>query len=339
MEKSEIFQTIKLRWKDSERFSEDIWIILTKLGYQKHSEIKLPDGIWQVFCTEKIPELKIQSIERQKIMLFFAIWNQAHTEKKFIVSGMCESIENLKGPLKFVSSIISHSSDRIRKRFFRTAEMLSVENAQDYGYIRGLTIGIILMLIDILPWHIGRFRPQGIMSTFLDYTRIVYYGTPGFAILVGMAAIGIYFTVLFILFPITVGNLYLMKARRIERNIIESLPEVLFDWEYGKDAEASLYEQIRTATENIKREETYRQIVSRWKSINRADFYELYEIFREGLISARALYGILQKITKTCPDFDFNEYLRIMSDVNEKTTEVVLKISDKQENQDVNLLE
>ncbi len=161
-------------------------------------------------------EVGIFSNSKQDIIQFFAILNSRLSDKKFVVSGLSEDLDHTVECLKYISSrIISGTSGDTSRRFFRFSNGLTIENAQDYGYIRGLLTGIVLMLIDTIPWHIGSFRPQGVLSTFLEYTRIVYYGTPGFAIVVGMAAIGIYFTILFILIPIMVGNLFVMKAKRL----------------------------------------------------------------------------------------------------------------------------
>lgn len=326
--KLETFQKIKLKYKDSEPFNENILIALTRLGYNKHSELKMSNGTWQIFCLEKKPEIK--NVEKKGIILFFSIWNSLADGKKFLVSGMCDSIDEVMEGLKFISLIIPEQNQGLWKKFFSRTKKLSVENAQDYGYIRGLLVGIFLMFLDILPWHIGSFRPQGVLSTFLDYTRLVYYGTPGFAILVGMAAIGVYFTILFILLPIIVSHLYLRKAKCLEQNLAYSMPETLFDFEYGKDAEVSLDEQSRLQIENVKMEEIYKRVVAIWKNIKKEDFYELYEIFREGFITAENLYDILQRITRCCPEFNFERFLKIVTDVMKKDTQVTLTIVDKQ---------
>ncbi|MCM8763828.1 MAG: hypothetical protein NC830_00450 [Candidatus Omnitrophica bacterium] len=326
MRETEIFQTIKLKWNDY-RFDDKIWITLTKLGYKKHSEINLSNGSWQIFQREKTPDLGTNFNQKEKIQFFFAVWDPIFLTRKFSISGICGNIEELATELKFVASMLSES----QRGIFRLPKKLNVENAQDYGYIRGLVCGFILMLIDVLPWHIGSFRPQGIMSTFLEYTRIVYYGTPGFAIVVGMAAIGIYFTVLFIILPIIVANLYLLKARKIERKLVSSLPDALVEYEYGRDAETFLDQQLQLQIENIKKEEIYKRAVSIWKNIKKEDFYELYEILSGGLISAESLYDALKRITHMCPDFNFKEYLRIIIDTVKRDTDVILKVSEKKE--------
>lgn len=328
--KAEIFQKIKLRWKEFETFEHDVHITLTKIGYQKYSELKLDSGTWQIFLLEKKSKTEFFPDQAGRIILIFAIWYSKFSDRKFFVSGMCEDFEKIINGLKYISnSILANELDDGRKGF-RFSKNLTLENAQDYGYIRGLMAGIALMLIDILPWHIGTFRPQGILSTFLDYTRIVYFGTPGFAIVVGMAAIGVYFTVLFILIPILTGRFFMVKARKIEQLKISSMPEVLFDCEFGRDAEAFLNEQYRMMVENVKMEEVYKRISSKWKNVRKEDFYELYEIFRGGLITAESLYEVLQKINRSCPEFNFSECLRIMTDIMKRDTEVVLKVSDKQ---------
>ncbi len=109
------------------------------------------------------------------------------------------------------------------------------------------------------------------------------------------------------------------------------MPDTLSEYEYGRDAELSLIDQYRLLIENVKREEIYRKLISIWKNIRKEDFYELYEIFRGGLITVESLYATLKKITVTCPDFDFKECLRIITDIMKRDTEVVLKVSDKQE--------
>ncbi|MCM8764578.1 MAG: hypothetical protein NC830_04370 [Candidatus Omnitrophica bacterium] len=330
MSKEEILQRIKLKWKEY-TFDDRIWITLTKLGYQKHSEIDLSNGTWQLFKKVKTPDLGTHANRKQKIMFFVAVWKPMSSNEKFPISGMCENIDDMISGLKLISSILSEDQYGL----FRLRKKLNVQNAQDYGYIRGLLCGLILMFIDILPWHIGAFRPQGIMSTFLEYTRIVYYGTPGFAIVVGMAAIGIYFTVLFIILPIIAANLYLIKAKRIEYNLVSLLPDILAECEYGEEVEIFLDQQLKSQIDNIKREETYRRVVAIWKNMKREDFYELYEIFRGGLITAESLYDVLKRITHICPDFNLKEYLRMMIDTEKRDTEVILKVSDKQ--QDMNL--
>ncbi|HOK80745.1 MAG TPA: hypothetical protein PK303_07195 [bacterium] len=256
--------------------------------------------------------------------MFFSIFTSKSGEKKFPVSGICDNLDEIITALKYLSSFLF--TDGTRRFLFRK---LTIENAQDYGYIRGLIAGIILMLIDTIPWRIGNFRPQGVLSTFLEYTRIVYYGTPGFAIVVGMAAIGIYFTVLFILLPILAGNFYLYKARRRQQSQILLMPECLVDFEYGKDAESSLSEQHIALIDSLKRDEIYKKVSRLWHNFKKEDFYELYEIFRGGFLTPEVLYNLLKKITRNCPDFDFKQFLEIMIDVMKRDTEVVIKVSDK----------
>ncbi|MCX7706306.1 MAG: hypothetical protein N2115_08660 [bacterium] len=331
MKKLEAFQKIRLRWLDYEKFDDNIFIILTKLGYQKNVEVNVPDGTWQIFCMEKETGIGVCSDKESNIFMFFAIWSPRMFNKKFVVSGMYEDLDRTIESLKFISSKILPETTDVSKKVFRFPNKLTVENALDYGYVRGLLVGIILMVIDITPWHIGNFRPQGILSMFLEYTRIVYYGTPGFAIVVGMAAIGIYFTVLFILLPIMIGNLFVRKAKRIERNIIYSMPEDLSEYDYGKDAEGALNDHYRQSIEKVKKEEIYKRITSIWKNIKKDDFQDLYEIFRGGLISVELLYNVLKRITETSPNFNLMEYLAIMIDVMRRNTKVVLKVSDRQE--------
>lgn len=328
MEKSEIFQKIKLKWKEYYHLDDDILPLLTKIGYQKYSNIELSEGKWQIFLHKKELDTSISLNKKPGITHFFAIWSAKIQDKKFVVSGMCENPDNIICDLKYITSRILANDRFAINKPFRFSRVLTVENAQDYGYIRGLLMGIILMLVDILPWHVGSFTPLSVLGTFLDYTRIVYYGTPGFAIVVGMAAIGIYFTVLFILLPIISGNLFMIKARRIEKNIILSMPDTLSEYDYGKDAELFLNDQYRLLVENIKREDVYKKIVSLWKNIRKEDFLDLYEFFRGGFITAESLYDILKKITDTCPDFNFSECLRIMVDVMKRNTEVTLRVSE-----------
>ncbi|MCM8829064.1 MAG: hypothetical protein NC902_07285 [Candidatus Omnitrophica bacterium] len=326
MEKEEIFQRIKLKWNEYV-FDDKIWINLTKLGYQKHSEVNLPDGSWQIYQRVKTPDIETHLNKKQKILFFFAVWSPASSNKKFPITGMCENIDEVINGLKFISSLLPEN----RYGGFRLQKKLDVQNAQDYGYIRGLLCGFFLMLIDILPWHIGTFRPQGIMSTFLEYTRIVYYGTPGFAIIVGMAAIGVYFTVLFIVLPIITANLYMIKARRIERATISSLPDILHECEYGQDAELFLDQQLRYRVENIKKEEIFKRAASIWENIKKQDIYELYEILKSGVISTETLYDIIKRTRHACGDFDFMEFLKIMIDTVSRDTEVLLKISEEKQ--------
>ncbi|HOK80744.1 MAG TPA: hypothetical protein PK303_07200 [bacterium] len=53
MEKREIFQSIRLKWKEFDHFDENNLVNLTRLGYKKHSEFSVPNGTWQIFCFEK----------------------------------------------------------------------------------------------------------------------------------------------------------------------------------------------------------------------------------------------------------------------------------------------
>jgi len=324
VEKKAIFQSVSLKWKAFDRLDENNLINLTRLGYKKHHEFDVPEGVWQVFCLEKKIEEDILSQKKEEIVLFFAIFISKLHERKFPVSGICDNPDEVITGLKYLSSFVFTDNDR---KFL--SSKLTIENAQDYGYIRGLIAGIILMLIDIIPWHIGNFRPQGVLSTFLEYTRIVYYGTPGFAIVVGMAAIGIYFTVLFILLPILAGNFFLFKARKKQQKQISIMPECLADFEYGKDAESSLNEQHLSRVNNLKRDEIYRRVSTLWQNFKREDFYELYDIFRDGLLAPEVIYNLLEKITRNCPDFDFKKFLKIMIDIMKRDTEVVIKVSDK----------
>lgn len=330
MNKSELFQTISIRWKEFDHFDENNWINLAKLGYEKYSEFNLNSGRWQIFLLKKKSEIEMRD-QSHSIQFFFAIFFSKTSGKQFPISGIIENVEDLISGLRIVSSLVFTEDLQGSKKLFRFPRILNTENAQDYGYVRGLAVGIVLMFLDIIPWNIGNFRPSGILTTFLDYTRIVYYGTPGFAIIVGMAAIGIYFTVLFILIPIIFGNFCVFKARKIQSRRVENLPEFLFDCEFGKDAESSLNDQYHNRIENIKKEETYRKALSCWNNFKKEDFYELYKILKDGFCTAENLYDILCRITKLCPDFDIKKFLEIMRDVSRRSMQIVIKISDKQE--------
>jgi len=328
VDKTELFETINIKWKEYESFNEDNWINLAKLGYEKYCEFDVPSGKWQIFILKKDIMTGFGK-DTQPIQLFFAVFSSKTLKKQFPISGIAEDIEEVIPGLRMLSSLTSTREPKSSGNLLRFPQTLDTENAQDYGYIRGLLIGIVLMLVDIIPWHIGNFRPNGVLSTFLEYTRIVYYGTPGFAIVVGMAAIGIYFTVLFILIPIACGNFYLFKARKAFRRQIEMLPDFLFECEFGSDAESSLNQQYRSHIENIKKEEVYRRALSFWKSLKREEFIDLYETLQNGFYTAENLYDILCKITRNCPDFDIKKFLEIMIDVSKRDMQIIMKVSDK----------
>jgi len=328
--KIELFQTLNFRWREFSHFDENNWINLAKLGYRKYSEFDQPSGRWQIFLLEKKPEVELRD-GCQPIRFFFAIFSGKNSNKQFPVSGIAEDLEELVSGLKLVSSIVFSKELQSRKKLLRFPQALNTENAQDYGYIRGLVAGIILMLIDIIPWSIGGFRPRGILNMFLDYTRILYYGTPGFAIIVGMAAIGIYFTVLFILIPIACGNLYVFRARKAFRKLAELLPDFLFECDFGRDAEQSLNDQYQKCIENVKKDETYRRALACWNNLKKQDFIELYEILTSGLCTAENLYDVLSRIAENCQTFDLKKFLKIMTNVSRGNMEIIIKMSDKQE--------
>lgn len=328
MDKIELFETINIRWKEFNYFSEDNWINLAKLGYEKYREFDVPFGKWQIFVLKKDISTG-SSKDTQPIQLFFAVFSSKKLKKQFPISGIAENLEEVISGLRMLSSLMSTEESKGLGNLLKFPSTLNAENAQDYGYIRGLLIGIVLMLVDIIPWHIGSFRPNGVLSTFLEYTRIVYYGTPGFAIVVGMAAIGIYFTVLFILIPIACGNFYLLKSQKAFRRRVEMLPDFLFECEFGSDAEAFLNQQYKSYIENIKKEEVYRRSLSHWRNLKKEEFIDLYEILQNGFYTAENLYDILCRIKRNCPDFDIKKFLEIMIDVSKKDMQIIMKVSSK----------
>jgi len=326
VEKMSFITGLIFRWKFFKGIKEESFIILTKLGYQKALEIPTKTGLWQVY---KLDRDIATGSRKEKISYFYALYRSSISDKQFSVAGQFENIDDLVNNLKFLSSEIFLERCKFSIANVFSISQADLEKARDYGYVCGLITGFVLMLVDIFFWQIKSPGSTGILYTFIDYTRLVYYGTPGFAIVVGMGAIGIYFTVLFILLPIGIGNLYAWRARKKLKRVSVVAPESIFEYDYAEEVDEFIIEQYKREEENLKKEKMFQEMCMLWENFSRTDFDKIYQFLKEGLYSPENLLNIINEIRKTCPEFDFQKFLELFVNISAKNIDVVLKVSEK----------
>jgi hypothetical protein len=302
-------------------------MVLPQLGYREVRSVETEYGHWQIFARTKL--LTAEQMQHIEIQMFFAVYRHRTSGRVFPVAGEFSDINAL------ISNLISISSNLLKEQspssFLRIPLSLSEENAQDYGYVRGLILGILLMGMDLLFSIWFRIRPFGVITSILEYTRLVYFGTPGFGIFFGMVAIGIYFTVLFIALPILFGSFYRWKASRIRRFEESKVPDEALIYDYGAGAVTFIDDQYKVLVDDVRKNAMYQEVSSRWPLLDRESFENLYNQLCGGFCTPESLLEALNNIEQCSKDFRLSEFLGIMVAMLKRTPRVNLSISDSEE--------
>lgn len=298
--------------------SPETYQLLAPLNYSHETDMTSPEGVWEIYTKKNFLFPYFQKVTKISVNKFVAILKG---RKPSIVYGSYENLEEVQknlamATLRFISP---------PKRFFGIPLVLTQENAQDYGYIRGLLFGFILMAIDIGYSWIFKLR-DGFFTGFIEYIKKVHDGNPNLAISIGIAGTGLYFSVLLIFIPILYGNICIALAKIKQRKLLRRLSAVLFEYDYGVQAEKSLQEEYTTIIEEHKKEAIYQQMQKLWETLEKEDFEFLYQRLQEGFVSPKSIYDFLAHLSKSSPLIDLKRFLETMLKFEKASLEIEIKL-------------
>ncbi len=279
--------------------------ILGYLGFMKEDILKTDVGFWEIYTKKNFIFPHFLSEFNPPINKFCAIFKNS---KEFIIYGTFEKLDEVKENLIQIAKTFFNKE----KRIFGIPLTLTEENAQDYGYIRGLTLGFLLLIFDFSYPFIFKFK-SGFIMGFIEYVKIIYYGTPGFGIFIGITGTGLYFIFLFILIPILFGWLYKKLATKRNLKILNFFIQNIssYNYEFGVDAEKTIEDEFSLIIEENKKQQIYNELKN-YVNIEKKDFEEIYEKLKTGFLNINELNKFFQEYEKVLKNFPFKKFLDIV---------------------------
>lgn len=302
-----------------QKVKENVYQLLTSLNYQKETVCSTPSGTWDIFTKKEFVFPYFVQNVRTPVDRFVAIFRG---EKEFIVSGAYDSLEKVKHNLKEITTHFLSPP----KRWLGFPLTLTPENAQDYGYLRGLLMGCLAVGLDVGYSWFFKLR-NGILTGIIEFIRLVYEGNVGLAIGVGIALTGFYFGFLLIALPIIYGQICFQKAGRKQTKILESLGEELMEYEFGTQAEQALAEEFNTILEEKRKQEIYLQLVKIWPEMEKAGFEALYQRIQEGFVSPESLMDFLKEMKRFIPGASLEKFLELVIRFRKAVPTVEIKLN------------
>jgi hypothetical protein len=279
---------------DSIHYFKDVnphsYQLLGYLGYNKESESNTPYGSWTIYTKKEFSFPYFNTEFSSPVNKFAAVYKG--TGKNMFVFGAFEkSAEEIKQNLLLLTNTMLAPV----KKFLGIPLTLTEENAQDYGYIRGVILGIIIIMADfVYSWT---FKLQeGILTGFIEYIKRVYDGNPGLGNAIGFAWTGMYFGLPLILMPIMYGNLCVWRAARSRQKRLQQIEKMLAGYEFGLNAENALEEELTTIIEEKKKRIIYDEVKKMSKKLSRQDFETLYIQVQEGFLSPDTLLNFINNL-------------------------------------------
>ncbi|MGC8977119.1 MAG: hypothetical protein ACP5OB_05795 [Candidatus Ratteibacteria bacterium] len=300
-ENEKIYEKIKY----FKNINEKTYQLLGWLGFNLKEIINTNSGKWELYTKENFKFPYFYSEFIPSINEFCAIFKNSN---EFIVCGSFEKIENVKEHLIKISDFFLKKE----KKFLGIPLTLTEENAQDYGYIRGLILGFSLMIIDFLYSLIFKLK-NGIITGFIDYVKVIYYGTPGFGLFVGITGTGLYFIFLLIILPILFGTHYKKLAtKKILKNIEIFMKEIkTYNYEFGVDAEKTLEDEFTLIKEEKKKQQIYNELNKEIK-ISKNEFEILYEKLKGGFLKIDDLLNFINEYKKIFREYPLEKFLQVI---------------------------
>ena len=311
--KKKILETLE----SFKNISQDTYQILAILNYKLEETLKIGEGKWEIYTKRNFVFPYFLQITSTPVNKFVAIYNG---EKKFIIYGSFENYSELKEELKkFTSEFL-----RKGKEFFGIPLYLTPQNAQDYGYIRGLLAGIFLIFADLIYSWCFKLK-NGILTGFIEYIKLVYDGNPNLGIGIGITGSGLYFGFLLIFLPILYGNICVKRVRKIQEKKLKNLPDSFGDYEYGFRAEQSLREEYTSILEEIRKRNIYNEVIETFPQISKENFEMLYRKLNEGFFSPESLHSFIIDFQRMCKSSDIKKFIEIILKYRKTTPKVEIK--------------
>jgi len=300
------------------RVGSETYQLLGWLGYKREDAFEFENGKWEIYTKRNFIFPYFVTNYSSPVNKFVAIY--LSKENSIIVYGSFENIQKLKENLE----IVTKTFFPVKKKLFFIPLTLVEENAQDYGYIRGVLLGIALFFIDTLYSWIFKLR-YGIFTGFIDFIKNVYYGEPALAMGIGVLGTGLYFGFLLIFIPILLGNIYVKKEKKLREIKIKNLPDEIKEYEFGVKAERALKEEFEMIIEEKKKEKMYCEI-NKLSSISKTDFETLYFELNQGFLSAEGLLNFVNIYKDKLQNLPIEKFLEIISEYKKASIESEIKI-------------
>jgi hypothetical protein len=298
-------KTIYEKIKYFENINSETYQLLGYLGFIKDQTIKTNSGVWNVYTKKNFVFPHFISELKLPLNKFFAVFKNT---KEFIVYGTYDDFEELKENLIQISEIFFKKVKKVLGIPFTLTE----ENAQDYGYLRGLFLSFLLFVFDLSYPFIFKLK-SGIINSFIDYVKVIYYGTPGFGIFVGITVTGLYFIFLFILIPISFGLMYKKIAtRKILKKMNKFIENIsTYDYNFGIDAEKTLKDEFNLIVEEKRKEQIYNEI-KKFVDVSRTDFENIYEKLKTGFLNISEICGFIDEYEAIFKNLPLKKFLEIV---------------------------
>lgn len=311
---NKIYEAIKY----FKKVSPKTYQLLGWLGYTQEEEFRTGKGIWTIFTKREFTFPYFVSDYSSPVNRFVAIYSD--NGNSTIVYGSFETMDKLKENLELIVKTFFPE----RKKFLFIPLTLTEENAQDYGYIRGLIFGISLLSIDIVySWHF-KLR-EGILTGFIEYIKRVYDGNPALGIQIGILGTGLYFGFLLIFIPILMGNIYVKKEEKQRKKMYKNLPDEIKEFEFGVHAEQMLKEEFEMIVEEKRKEKIYQELIT-LTDIEKNDFDNLYFRINQGFLSSEGLLEFIKNYKEKVKDLPIEKFLEIVSKYKKAPIESEIKI-------------
>jgi len=292
------------------------------LGYNHETEIQAPYGVWNIYTKRDFvfPYFNIRF--SLPINRFIGIYKGE--EKQMLVHGSFEKeIDELKEQLLLLTTAMLTPV----KKFLGIPITLTEENAQDYGYLRGVIFGVMLILADFVYSWTFALR-EGVLTSFMDYIRRVHEGNPSITNVIGILWTGMYFGIPLILMPIIYGNICMWLARKRRKKQVSAIGEMAAEYEFGIRVEQVLEEEFATIIEEKRKKAVYEELAQITDKLDKDGFETLYTIIRGGLISPEAIEAFITEFKELVGEsISFEQFVEIVAKYQktEPSTEIEIK--------------
>lgn len=301
-----------------ERVKEKTYQLLGYLGFIKEETLKTQSGKWEIYTKRNFIFPYFNSEFNPPINKFCAIFKNG---RELLIYGSFENLEEVKKNIIQISDIFLKKERKI----LGIPLTLTEENAQDYGYIRGLILGCFLILIDFIYSLIFKLK-SGIITGFIDYVKVIYYGTPGFGLFVGITGTGLYFIFLLIVIPILFGIYYKKFAvKKILKKIEDFLEGIkAYGYEFGVDGERSIEDEFTLIVEERKKEQIYNELKNKVE-ISKNEFEYIYEKIKTTFLKIQDFSEFLKEYEETFKDFPLKDFVQLISKYENARIETEIK--------------
>jgi len=283
--------------------------LLGYLGYNMESEFEAYPGRWTVYTKRDFFFPYFNSGFSAPVNRFAAVYRSAGKNMLAYGSFETKNTDEIRQKLEVLTKTMLSPV----KKFLGIPQTLTEENARDYGYIRGVIIGILLIIADfVYSWT---FKLQeGLLTGFIEYIKQVYYGNPRLGNFIGFMWTGFYFGIPLIAMPILYGNICVRMADKSRQKKLRKIDELFTGYEFGVNAEKALEEEFATIIEEKKKEAIYGEINRIGGKLGREDFETLYIKIREGFLSPESIHFFITELKELSgEELPFEKFVEIVA--------------------------